>query len=193
MYHLYHLSFGSMFKQIYLWCDNCGKWIFPHSEQLFFHRVCSNRASSEVRGVKSAFFCTLEIELSPMMFIQTHLWYENYGTWIFPHSKQLFGCSYRPTFDVWGVESGFFHTLNIHIDLPLMCEVWKVDFSTLWTMDFPWSMFIHSISVAQRMSISHCWTGSSRRFLSQWVSLQDMVTIHGQNTFIFTDSVSTGK
>ena len=96
------------------------------------------------------------------------------------------------------MEHGFFHTLNncldVHIDLPLMCEVWKVDFSTLWTMDFPWSMFIHSISVAQRMSISHCWTGSSRRFLSQWVSLQHMVTIHGQNTFILlTVSLKVNK
>ena len=62
-------------------------------------------------------FCTVDIGPSLGMFIQTYLWYENYGTWIFPHSKQLFECSYRPTFDVWGVESGFFHALDNGLSL----------------------------------------------------------------------------
>lgn len=66
---------------------------------------------------KMELFCTLDIGPSLGMFIQTYLWYENYGTWIFPHSKQLFECSYRPTFDVWGVESGFFHALDDGLSL----------------------------------------------------------------------------
>lgn len=79
-------------------------------------------------------------------------------------------------------------------NLPLICEVWKADFSTLCTMDFPCRTFIHSISVDQRMSISHCCTGSSLRFLSQWVTLKTVVKIcfHSitkimyKNTYIYS-------